>query len=371
MPRVDQQPAPRAGRRRAAPERRPRLSGPRLPAVRVARPRLPAALRSRHRLVPAWVALTAVAVLVLAGAALDPWVRSDLPGWLPRAAAVTITTAYAVALSARSGGRPLGAGALALALAGVAVVSGSPVLLAAATVSTAVLGAVLGVLLTVPAARFWWVVRECLVAVLVAAVAALAAPAYGAEVSVERTGYVVLGLALVGTLLVVYRLGAGFHGLGRRGAVVIVAGLLLLAVALAYTEALARWGSPELIATLEDGYDRVHDLLGAVPRPLEALLGLPALAWGVSTRARRRQGWWPCAFGAAGLAVVATALLDPRRSLGEAGLELGYGVGLGLLLGYLVIRGDAFLSGNRGVRARRAEEAAAHRPEPPRAAALL
>jgi hypothetical protein len=52
-------------------------------------------------------------------------------------------------------------------------------------------------------------------------------------------------------------------------------------------------------------------------------------------------------------------------------LTLGYGAALGLLLGYLVIRVDSFLSGNRGRRARRAEEATAHRPEPRRTAPLL
>ncbi len=299
------------------------------------------------------------------------WFASDVPSWLPGAGAVLVTTGYAFATGLRTGGRPLGAAALALVLSVAAVASGEQVLLAGATVATAVLGAVLGVLLTVPAARFPAVVRECLVAVAVAAFAALAAQGYQAQISFERTRYVVLGLALVGTLLVVHRLGAGFHGLGRRGAVVIAAGLVLLAVVLAYTEALARWGSPDLIRTLEEGYRGVRASAGAVPRPLVALLGVPALAWGVSTRARRRQGWWPCAFGAAGLAVVATDLLDPRRPLAEAGLSVLYGVVLGLVVGYVVIRVDAFLAGNRGARARRAEAAAAHRPEPSRVAALL
>src|SRR3954452_12070226 len=36
--------------------------------------------------------------------------------------------------------------------------------------------------------------------------------------------------------------------------------------------------------------------LGAFPRPIEAVLGVPALAWGCHMRARRRQGWWLCAF---------------------------------------------------------------------------
>jgi NhaP-type Na+/H+ or K+/H+ antiporter len=55
----------------------------------------------------------------------------------------------------------------------------------------------------------------------------------------------------------------------------------------------------------------------------------------------------------------------------EAGLQLAYGLVIGLVLGYLVVRVDAFLSGTRGARARRAEAATAHRPEPRRTAALL
>jgi len=48
-----------------------------------------------------------------------------------------------------------------------------------------------------------------------------------------------------------------------------------------------------------------------------------------------------------------------------------YSAVAGLLLGYLVIRVDAFLTGTRGRRARRLEAAAAHRPEPGRMHALL
>jgi hypothetical protein len=172
-------------------------------------------------------------------------------------------------------------------------------------------------------------------------------------------------------LALAYRLAAGLHGLGRRGAVMLVSGLGLLAVSLAYTEALRRWGSPELVDTFERTSRDVRDLVGAVPRPAEFLLGFPALAWGVSTRARRRQGWWGTGFGAAGLAVVATGLLDPQVSLLEAGLATAYSLVVGLGLGYLVIRADGFLSGARGRRARRMEEASAHRPEPGRTHPLL
>ena len=51
------------------------------------------------------------------------------------------------------------------------------------TISTATIGAVLGVMGTHPAARFRAVARECLLAVLVAVTAAFAANAYDARVS--------------------------------------------------------------------------------------------------------------------------------------------------------------------------------------------
>ena len=319
----------------------------------------------------AWLLVTLAALAALLTGWVDVGVPEWLQPWLPLAGAVTVTTTYAFTLAIRSGGRPLITLLLAAALSSGAVVSGIPVLLAGATVVTAAMGAVLGVLVTVPAARYAGVVRECLIATFVAAVSAFAATAYDAPISVERSEYLALALALLGSLALVYRLGAGFQGLGTRGAVVVIGGLALLAVTLAYTEALARWGSPEMISTLETTWSDLRSTFGAVPRPLETLLGFPALAWGISTRARRRQGWWPCAFGAAGLAGIATSLLDPSVTLMEAGVQLGYGLAIGLTLGYLVVRVDAFLSGTRGARARRAEEATAHRPEPRRTSGLL
>jgi hypothetical protein len=314
-------------------------------------------------------AVVAVAALVVSWTPLadDPW----LPPWVPTAGAVAVTTLYAVGLGVRTGGWPLLSGGLALVLTTLAVLTGLPVLVAAAAVTTAATGAVLGVLVTTPAARFVGVVKECALATFVAAVAALAAEAYHPQVSFERTDYLTLALALLGALVLVYQLGAGVHGLGTRGLVVVVGGICLLAVALAYTEALSRWGSAEMIATVDRTLTDLTDRFGALPRPIEFLLGFPALAWGVSTRARRRQGWWPCAFGAAGLAGIAVSLLEDGVSLVESSLSLGYGAVLGLLLGYLVIRVDTFLSGNRGRRARRAEAATAHRPEPKRTAPLL
>jgi hypothetical protein len=345
------------GRRRAVPEPRPTAR----------RPRVGRLLSARKVALVGW----AVAALVGLAGAVVAWTPLDVPHWVPPAGAVLLTTALAFALAIRSGGRAVVCALLALAFCAAAVVSDLPVLLAGAAIATATIGAVLGVLATTPAPRFVTVVRECAVATVVAVAAAFGTDAYGAQVSRDRAGYLVLGLALLGALALCYRLAAGLQGLGRRGAVILVGGVALLAVSLAYTEALARWGSLELVGHVEQLTSTIRDGLGAVPRPTQILLGYPALAWGVSTRARRRQGWWGVGFGAAGLAVVTVTLLDQRLSLLEAGLGLGYGFVLGVALGYLVIRSDRFLSGARGRRARRLEEAAAHRPEPGRLAPLL
>ena len=365
----------RPGRRRAAPEPGQRRIGPlrRTGHDRETPEPTPPPKPERARRWASALVRVGLLLVVLVGFAgvVVAWTPFDAPAWAPDVGAVLVTTAYAFALAARTGGRPLLAGALAAALAGLAVLTDGPMLLAAAAVCTATVGAVLGVMATTPAARFPAVARECLVAVVVVALAAFAANAYDAEVSVARAGYLVLGLSLVGALVLAYRLAAGLHGLGRRGVVMLLSGLGLLAVSLAYTEALSHWGSPELVDSFERGRLRLRDAIGAVPHPLAFLLGIPALAWGVSTRARRRQGWWGTGFGAAGLAVVATSLLDPDVSLLEAGLASAYSLVVGLLLGYLVIRADSFLSGARGRRARRLEEASAHRPEPGRSHALL
>jgi undecaprenyl-diphosphatase len=74
-----------------------------------------------------------------------------------------------------------------------------------------------------------------------------------------------------------------------------------------------------------------RDHLGAFPRPIETVLGVPALAWGCHMRARRRQGWWLCAFGVAATAPVASALVNPAISLVECGLSVLYGLVIGLV----------------------------------------
>jgi hypothetical protein len=295
------------------------------------------------------------------------------PDWLGSAGAVAVAAAYAWALAGRTGGRPVVFGALALALGVGVVLSGRDDLATGAAVLTCVVSAVLGVMITVPAVTFARAVRECLVAVVVAGVGALATVGFEPTVSVDDFEYTTFGLALAASFVVVYRLGAGLHGLGRRGAVIVVVGGVLVVVTVAYAELLRRYGTPSLVDSSLDVVRWSRANLGAFPRPLEAVLGIPALAYGVHMRARRRQGWWVCAFGVAATAATANSLANPTVTLTEAGLSVLYGLLVGLAIGFLVIRLDLFLTGSgsgarsRGRRSSRVdEEAAASRPEPRR-----
>ena len=297
-------------------------------------------------------------------------VSDGVPDLVRQISGSALSVALAFALAVRTGGRPVWAAVLTGALAVAAFTTDWEPLLAGAAVGTGVLAAVLGVMATIPAATFGRAIREAVVATAIGWVGALGVVAYGPggrlDVDLVRFGYAVLGLSLVGAIALVYRLGAGLHGLGRRGYVVAGGAVLMLAIALAYSEAIAHWGSRDLVGTIDDVRDSTKSLLGAVPHPIMALLGYPALVWGVFMRARRRQGWWVCAFGVAATAPTAIRLVAQQLSAPSVVLGALYSLLVGVALGYLVIRVEQFLTGTHGRRARRDEEAEAHRPEPRR-----
>jgi hypothetical protein len=208
------------------------------------------------------------------------------------------------------------------------------------------------------------VVVEVLVAVSVASAGALGVAGFAAELDAERYDYAVLGLSMLATVALVHRLGGGLHGLGRRGLALAVGAVLLLLVVLVYTAALTRYGSPELIEQTRAALSWTRERLGGVPHPAELLVGIPALAWGVSMRFRRRQGWWACAFGAAATAHIVGDLAGPGGTVQSATLGVLYATVLGLLLGFTLIGLERLLS------AQDREHAETHpvapRPEPPR-----
>ena len=321
--------------------------------------------------------ISRIAVMVwvlLVGAGLAALVAALVPvgpDWLGGAGSVTVAGAYAWALAARTGGRPMIFGALTLAIGVAVLVLDEDYLRTGAAVMTCVISAVFAVMATVPAVTYLRAVRECVFAVILSGIGALATVGFEPTIAVTRFEYVTFGLALAGAFLVVYRLGAGLHGLGRRGVVIVAVGGVLVAVSVLYAELLRRYGTPEVVEALLDAVRWSRDNLGAFPRPIETILGIPALAYGCHMRARRRQGWWLCAFGVAGTAAVANALANPAISFEESGLSIAYGLLVGLVLGYLVTRLDLALTGPRGRGRRVAEQAAALRPEPRRTEALL
>lgn len=315
------------------------------------------------------LAVTALGVL-----AVDRWgdlVRIDglLPGWSVTAAVSALMGSFTWALAERIGIMPLVSGLLAAAGTAGSLLLGGPEVQAGVAVLLCVVTAVLAVMLTVPAPGFAQAAREVLIATLIAAAGGLGVAGVGADVSAARFEYAALILALVWSLIVVSALGAGLHGLGRRGLITVVAAAVLILLAVGYGELFQRYGSPGLVRTLEDLRRQIADLLLVVPHPLATLLGVPALAWGTFTRARRRQGWWVTAFGVAATSSTATLLIGTGPPELEA-LATLYSIVLGLVLGYAVIRIDQFFTGPRGSRARRVEEASALRPEPRRGQSL-
>lgn len=292
------------------------------------------------------------------------------PTWLDGVGAAAVVTALSWLLATRTAGRALVSAGLALVLAVASLLVGGRVLPTGAAVMTCVVGSVYAVMVTVPAITGWKAMREALIAALVAAVTAFAAVGFEPTVAIERFEIVSLLLALVLVLAIVYRLGAGLHGLGRRGMIVVAIGLGVLFATLAYAELLRRYGAQSFVSSVLDFADWTSARIGAFPRPLVVLLGIPALVWGTHVRARRRQGWWFCAFGVAATVPLSTGLVSPDTSYLEAGLRAAYSLVLGLLIGWLVIRADLALTGPKGRGGRRAEEAGPHRPEPRRFAEL-
>lgn len=295
-------------------------------------------------------------------------------GWVPQLGAVVVGTAYVWALAARTGGRPVVFGALAAAVGAAVLWTDHDVLRNGAAAMLCVVSAVLAVVATVPAAKLWQAAREAVVAALVAAGGALATLGLAPTGDPARFEYVTLGLSLAAAFGVVYRLGAGLHGLGRRGIVVVVLGGVMLGLTLVYAELLRRYGTPLVVGRVLDGLAWLREHAGASPRPIVALLGVPALVWGTHMRAWRRQGWWVCAFGVGATAPIAQVLLDPSVGRRESLLALGYGLVVGLVGGLVLIALDRTLTGGRGRRGRRArrvEDAAGIRPEPARTRALL
>jgi hypothetical protein len=348
---------------KSAKERRPPKPAK---APREARAKTPPERAPSRRLPAIGAAAAGVTVLLAGLVALGCAVAGIGPHWIDGAGATAVATVLAAALAHRTGGRPVIALLLALAIGLAAVIVGGRTLQTGASVLTVVVGGVYAVMMTVPAVSFWRAAREVLIATVVSAITAVAAVGFEPTVTEPRFDYTSILLAVALVFALVHRLGAGFHGLGRRGLIAVLVGVAVLVLTLAYGELLRRYGTGSVVGSALDFAAWTADRIGAFPRPLVVFLGIPALLWGCFQRARRRQGWWVCAFGVTATVPMAQSLLEPGGSFLEAGLRCLYSLVLGLLLGYLLVRLDLALTAPRGRRGRRAEEADAHRPEPSR-----
>lgn len=299
--------------------------------------------------------------------------------------ALLVSTVYTWGVVARSGGRPIVFTGLALVLGVVVLVVDDARLNSGAAVMTAAISAVLAVMSTVAARRTLGAVREALLATVMAGLGAVAVIGWQPQVTVVRFQYAVLVLALVGAFALVYRLGAGLHGLGSRGLVVVVLGAVMLAATLLYADLLRTYGAHGFVHHLSTGTTWLRHKAHGYPRPVEAFLGIPALVWGTHMRSRRRQGWWVCAFGVAATAPIASTLINTQLGVLTDLVSLGYALVVGCVIGVVVIRIDLLLTAGRrsGVpritgpalvgrrAAREADDTSAVRPEPLRTQALL
>lgn len=320
---------------------------------------MPAALRGSALTV--WFA----GWLVGTAAAATSIVSTDLPGRTGVAGAALLTVVFAAGLTRRCGGRVWLWTTLAAIVSSGAVFAEQRWLLAGTSVLVAVLAGILAVMATRPADSVVGATGEFVLAVVLAATGAVAVAGWDAPIDSSRYNLLVDGVSLLLTLGLVWRLGAGLHGMGRRGCLVVVAGAALIALVLVYGQVLRTYGSKSIVDTVNSTVAWFDHHLHGVPRPAEVLIGFPALVWGISTRASRRQGWWMCAFGVVGTATVATSLAAPRLDPVYAGLSTLYSVVLGLALGLVVHKVDTMLTGS-GSRALRGRGDAELRPEPGR-----
>ncbi len=141
----------------------------------------------------------------------------NVPAWVALWGGGLVTWLHTVALAHRVGARTWLWGALAALAIAAALVTERAWALAGISVLAAVVSGVVAVLLTRPAATALGSLFEFGWAMVVAVAGALAVAGLNAPVRVERYTLAVLCLALALAIGLVWQLGAGLHGMGRRG----------------------------------------------------------------------------------------------------------------------------------------------------------
>lgn len=265
-------------------------------------------------------------------------VAYDLPWPTGRVGAVILMVVFAVALTHRVGGHMRIWATIASVLALTAALTGIPLVVAAAAVVTAVTAAVWAVLFTRPAPTLAFALVEYLVAIGISLSGTLAVAAWDAPVTYPRFNLVVISSALLLTIILVWNLGAGLHGLGREHLAILFGVALLLVLVLAYASFVRSHGSRSITDAIATVIIWMRQTIGGVPRPVEVFIGFPAIIVGVSMRARTREGWWIMVFGVLSTSVLATSLVSPLAFPTYIALSTLYSVVLGLIVGLVARR---------------------------------
>lgn len=305
------------------------------------------ALATQLALVTILVGVAAAAVCATAIVAVD------VPTWVHRPAAAVLLVVLCVALTNRVGGHLRIWGLVGGATALIAAATQFAPLVAGAAGMTAVLAAVLAVMITRPAETVLGVLGEVAISMGVALVGLVGVAAWNAHVNPDRFGLLVVTSAMALAIGTVWSLGAGLHGVSRVQVAVVAAVAAMLVLVIAYAAVVRTHGSPMLVDAISDVVLWLRQHIGGVPRPVEVFIGLPALIVGVALRSRRREGWWVQVFAVIGTALITSALVSPAAFPSYIGLSIVYSAVLGIPLGLLARH---FVAGSRGARAARSIE---------------
>lgn len=253
--------------------------------------------------------------------------------WRPSAAVLLVLLAGV--LTYRCGGWILVWTPMAAVLA-IAAQFGPNFIVVAAAGTTAVLAAVAAVLLTRPAHSILEVLREVGVFLAVALSGTVAVAAWNAPVMVRTFSAVTLVAAMTVMIAIVWNLGTGQHGLEAKQMKIFI-GVAAFAVLLAvYGGFVRNYGSPAITEAMEGLVAAIRSNAGGVPRPLQALIGFPALIVGTSLRSQRREGWWVCVFAVIGAVVISTSLVHPAAYPSYFVYSTAYSAAIGLVIGLIL-----------------------------------
>ena len=324
---------------------------------------------------PLLIAITVVLLAAGAAAAITRfWIPSavtDLPSHFPGYGSMLLTGVLVGMVAHRLIGPWRLAAVLAFGVGLAAVLTSRVWLVGGAASLAAVSSGVLAVVITRPGSTVLKTLREVVVAVAVAFLGALAVGGYAAPLEIDTFRLLTIVATLLGCLVVANRLGGGFDELDRRTMGIVVAAVFALVVAAAYSRAFDTWASQGLVDAVDSLGNRVDDTIGAVPRPLEWIVGIPALVWGVRSRALRHQGWWICAFGGIATAYIASSLGEPDVDVSQSLLATTFSIVIGVVLGLVLAALDSSLARPEDSGSHQADRAGVERAEPGRRQPLL